>query len=534
MPPTCDRAANGSSGHRGLRPRRWSVGPARFVAACPWLPAVPRRSAAARPDRAELGLARTWRRRRRRGGRLRRRTPRSRGRRAPASSEPLPCRAELALRRARSSASGSAARAPASDDRLDVAGDHRQTAIVAGGRVQRLRRQLAPQRARPGEPLDGRRSAANVAPRSRARATSTGSHVAGIDLRVGARVADAAHELQDRVDLGLRPLRPASPSAGQRAWISSAGSVARCGSAPQIASVTNGINGCSRRRYVSSTRRAPTTWPRVGLRQARVGEADLGELDDPNRSTRSRSRRTGGARPRRTRSRPWPRRRSATVGAKRATGSSARPGRGAPASGSPRSASGGDVRGRAPSTNRAAFQSLLAKLRASSSRRAASRRSLPGAVPLTSAKRSASAPISSIVLERVDDVALRLGHLLAVRVAHEAGQVDDVEGRLSGEPLAEHHHPGDPEEDDVVAGLHHGARVVARAGRACRPASRASRTATDPLENQVSKMSGSCVSSATRRRRPRTRRAVGVGATPSRGRPGNTRPGSDGPTTAAG
>ena len=82
--------------------------------------------------------------------------------------------------------------------------------------------------------------------------------------------------------------------------------------------------------------------------------------------------------------------------------------------------------------------------------------------------------------ERVDDVALRLRHLLAVRVADQAGQVDGVERLPVGEVEAEHHHPGDPEEDDVVAGLHDRGRVEAAVGRPCRPASRASRTATAP------------------------------------------------------
>ena len=35
-------------------------------------------------------------------------------------------------------------------------------------------------------------------------------------------------------------------------------------------------------------------------------------------------------------------------------------------------------------------------------------------------------------------------------------------GGSPGQLIAQHHHPGDPEEDDVVAGLHDRARVVAR------------------------------------------------------------------------
>ena len=134
--------------------------------------------------------------------------------------------------------------------------------------------------------------------------------------------------------------------------------------------------------------------------------------------------------------------------------------------------------GRAPTTKRVAFHSLLAKFRACSSLASPKRWSLPGVAPWMTAKRSASAPASSMTPERVDDVALRLRHLLAVRVADEPGQVDRVERLDAGQLEPEHHHPGDPEEDDVVAGLHDRGRVVASRGRACRPASRASRTAT--------------------------------------------------------
>ena len=144
-----------------------------------------------------------------------------------------------------------------------------------------------------------------------------------------------------------------------------------------------------------------------------------------------------------------------------------------------------------------------------------SRRSLPGAVPWTSANRSASAPNSSIVLERIDHVALRLRHLLAVRVPDEARQVDGVEGRLAGSCDAQHHHPGDPEEEDVVARSPSRSPGSSAPGPALPPASRASRTATARCENHVSKMSGSW--SAWRRgaadlarRRARRRSAITV------------------------
>ena len=75
--------------------------------------------------------------------------------------------------------------------------------------------------------------------------------------------------------------------------------------------------------------------------------------------------------------------------------------------------------------------------------------------------------------QRVDDVALGLGHLLAVRVADQAAEIDHAEGLLPGQPLAQHHHARDPEEDDVVAGLHHLRRVVRpQVVRAVRPTQR--------------------------------------------------------------
>src|SRR5439155_14450574 len=65
-------------------------------------------------------------------------------------------------------------------------------------------------------------------------------------------------------------------------------------------------------------------------------------------------------------------------------------------SGSWRLASAAIPEGRAPWTNLAAFHSLLAKLRASSSFSSRNFWSLPGEVPLISAKRSASAPANGL------------------------------------------------------------------------------------------------------------------------------------------
>ena len=66
-------------------------------------------------------------------------------------------------------------------------------------------------------------------------------------------------------------------------------------------------------------------------------------------------------------------------------------------SGGVRAASAGMDDGRAPSTNRVAFHSLLAKFRAFSTFALPNRWSLPGVAPWTTANRTASAPSSSIM-----------------------------------------------------------------------------------------------------------------------------------------
>ena len=62
--------------------------------------------------------------------------------------------------------------------------------------------------------------------------------------------------------------------------------------------------------------------------------------------------------------------------------------------------------------------------------------------------------------ERVNDVALRLRHLLALLVADQGVDVDGVERHLMHEVQPHHHHPGNPEEDDVEAGDQHVGLVV--------------------------------------------------------------------------
>ena len=95
------------------------------------------------------------------------------------------------------------------------------------------------------------------------------------------------------------------------------------------------------------------------------------------------------------------------------------------ARGARRSGSGRGVRpGSTPAARRRRSASRSTACSRSSARSRSSPRrtawSLPGVVPWISAKRIASAPSSSIVVQRVDGVALRLRHLLAVRVADQA------------------------------------------------------------------------------------------------------------------
>ena len=60
-------------------------------------------------------------------------------------------------------------------------------------------------------------------------------------------------------------------------------------------------------------------------------------------------------------------------------------------------------------------------------------------------------------VHRVEHVAVGLAHLAALRVAHQAVDVDMAERHLAGEVRGHHDHPGDPEEDDVEAGDEHAA-----------------------------------------------------------------------------
>ena len=73
--------------------------------------------------------------------------------------------------------------------------------------------------------------------------------------------------------------------------------------------------------------------------------------------------------------------------------------------------------------------------------------------------------------QRVDDVALGLGHLLALLVTDQCMDIDGVERHAAHEVQPHHHHPGDPEEDDIETGDQHiGGIVTAQLRRLLGPA----------------------------------------------------------------
>lgn len=55
--------------------------------------------------------------------------------------------------------------------------------------------------------------------------------------------------------------------------------------------------------------------------------------------------------------------------------------------------------------------------------------------------------------QRINNVALRFGHLLTVLIAHNWMQIYSLEGQFVGEPKTHHDHTCYPEEQDIVAGF---------------------------------------------------------------------------------
>ena len=64
-------------------------------------------------------------------------------------------------------------------------------------------------------------------------------------------------------------------------------------------------------------------------------------------------------------------------------------------------------------------------------------------------------------VQRIDDIALGLGHLLPFGIEDQAVQVDGAERHFVQELQPEHQHAGDPEEDDVEARDQHAGGIVA-------------------------------------------------------------------------
>ena len=70
----------------------------------------------------------------------------------------------------------------------------------------------------------------------------------------------------------------------------------------------------------------------------------------------------------------------------------------------------------------------------------------------------------------VNDIALGLGHFLALFVTHQGMDIDRVERRLAHEVEAHHHHPRHPEKDNVEARHQNiGGIIALKLGRLLRP-----------------------------------------------------------------
>ena len=82
-------------------------------------------------------------------------------------------------------------------------------------------------------------------------------------------------------------------------------------------------------------------------------------------------------------------------------------------------------------------------------------------------------------VQRVQHVAERFGHLLALLVAHKCVDIDGVERLLIDHGVLHHHHSGDPEKDNVETGdQHRGGEVFRQLVRLLGPAERADRPKT--------------------------------------------------------
>src|SRR5574340_1015604 len=127
-------------------------------------------------------------------------------------------------------------------------------------------------------------------------------------------------------------------------------------------------------------------------------------------------------------------------------------------------------------------------------------------------------------VDRIEHVAFALAHLVAVRVEHQAVDVDVAKRHLAGEVGRHHDHPSDPEEDDVVAGDEHRRRqeqvLLDRLARPAERRERHQRRRVPGVEHVLIALQRAAV---TRRLRPRARLVLvardddaAVGAVPGR------------------
>ena len=153
--------------------------------------------------------------------------------RARAASRKPSASASSFSSRARSASAEAPAVPGRADQRLDLAGDDREAALRHRP-VERVARQVALERPGTSESLDRRRGAPRTSgPSASARRRRRGSQLAGRHAASARALRIAADELDERADLAPRPRASRSPTPGQRATISSSGSVGACGSAPQ-------------------------------------------------------------------------------------------------------------------------------------------------------------------------------------------------------------------------------------------------------------------------------------------------------------
>ena len=111
------------------------------------------------------------------------------------------------------------------------------------------------------------------------------------------------------------------------------------------------------------------------------------------------------------------------------------------------------------SMKREAFHTLLAKLRLAMIFFSEKRMSLPGAFPVTSVRRRASAPYWSMTSRGSIPLPKDLLILASLFIPHKTVDEHIVERTFSGVLIAGKYHTDHPEENDVVAGHKHVGRI---------------------------------------------------------------------------